>query len=70
MRGIPAARCQGQSVAMSELELIYKINFRWEVNAFACVGKATNDFSEFSGSPSRVSKGVGFGYLVARSLWL
>ena len=66
MRGIPAARYQGQSVAMSELELIYKINLRWEVNAFAGVGKATNEFSEFSESPSRVSKGVGFRYLVAR----
>ncbi|OUR82728.1 hypothetical protein A9Q75_05420 [Colwellia psychrerythraea] len=66
MRGIPAARYQGQSVAMSELELIYKINFRWEVNAFAGIGKATNEFSEFSGSPSRVSKGAGFRYLIAR----
>lgn len=66
MRGIPAARYQGQSVAMSELELIYKINFRWEVNAFAGIGKATNNFSEFSDSPSRVSKGAGFRYLVAR----
>jgi hypothetical protein len=66
MRGIPAARYQGQSVAMSELELIYKINFRWELNAFAGIGKATNEFSEFSDSPSRVSKGVGFRYLIAR----
>ncbi len=66
MRGIPAARYQGQSVAMSELELIYKINFRWEVNAFAGIGKATNEFSEFSASPSRVSKGAGFRYLIAR----
>jgi len=66
MRGIPAARYQGQSVAMSEFELVYKINFRWEVNAFAGIGKATNDFSEFSGSPSRISKGVGFRYLIAR----
>ncbi|GAW97547.1 MULTISPECIES: BamA/TamA family outer membrane protein [Colwellia] len=66
MRGIPMARYQGQSVAMSELELIYKINFRWEVNAFAGIGKATNKFSDFSASPSRVSKGAGFRYLVAR----
>lgn len=58
-----AARYQGQSVAMSELELIYKINFRREVNAFAGIAKATN---EFSTSPSRVSKGAGFRYLIAR----
>ncbi len=66
MRGIPAARYQGQSVAMSELELAYRINLRWEVNAFAGIGKATNEFSEFSDSPSRISKGVGFRYLIAR----
>ena len=66
MRGIPMARYQGQSVAMSELELIYKINLRWEVNAFAGIGKASNTFSEFSKSPSRVTKGAGFRYLIAR----
>jgi len=66
MRGIPSARYQGQAVAMSEVEIIYKINFRWQVNAFAGIGKATNDFSEFSASPSRLSKGAGFRYLIAR----
>jgi len=66
LRGVPAARYQGQSVAMSELELAYRINLRWELNAFAGVGKATNDYSEFSDSPSRVTKGAGFRYLIAR----
>jgi hypothetical protein len=66
MRGIPAARYQGQSVAMSELELAYRINLRWEVSAFAGVGKASDSFSDFSDSDSRVSKGAGFRYLIAR----
>ncbi len=66
MRGIPAARYQGLSVAMSEFELTYKINFRWEVNAFVGAGKATNNFSDFGASNSRVSKGAGFRYLIAR----
>lgn len=66
MRGIPMARYQGQSVAMSELELAYRINLRWEINVFAGIGKATNEFSEFSDSPSRISKGTGFRYLIAR----
>lgn len=66
MRGIPAARYQGQSVAMSEVEVAYRINLRWEVSAFAGVGKASDSFSDFSDSDSRVSKGAGFRYLIAR----
>jgi hypothetical protein len=66
MRGIPAARYQGQSVAMSELEVAYRINLRWEVSAFAGVGKASDNFSDFADSDSRVSKGAGFRYLIAR----
>lgn len=66
LRGIPRARYQGQSVAMSEAELTYQINLRWGVNVFAGVGKASNEFSDLSSSGSRVSKGVGFRYLIAR----
>ena len=51
---------------MTELELIYEINYRWEVNVFAGLGKASNEFSELQDSDSRVSKGFGFRYLVAR----
>ena len=66
MRGIPAARYQGQSVALSELEVAYRINLRWELSAFAGIGKASDSFSDFSESDSRVSKGAGFRYLIAR----
>lgn len=66
LRGIPAARYQGQAVAMSELELAYRVNLRWELNAFAGVGKATNSFSDLSDSASRVTRGGGFRYLIAR----
>ena len=66
MRGIPAARYQGKSVAISELELIYQFNLRFAVNAFAGMGKSSNDLSDISSSPSRVSKGLGFRYLIAR----
>lgn len=66
MRGIPAARYQGQSVALSELEVAYRINLRWELSAFAGIGKASDSFSDFSDSDSRVSKGAGFRYLIAR----
>ncbi len=66
MRGIPAARYQGKSVAMSELEFNYQFNLRWAVNAFAGIGKSSNDLSDISSSASRISKGVGFRYLIAR----
>ena len=51
---------------MTEIELSYKIYFRWEISAFTGIGKASNSFSDFSESASRVSKGVGFRYLIAR----
>jgi hypothetical protein len=66
MRGIPAARFQGKSVAMSEFELIYQFNLRWSANVFTGIGKASNEFSELGNSASRISKGAGFRYLIAR----
>ncbi|MCJ8293279.1 MAG: BamA/TamA family outer membrane protein [Colwellia sp.] len=66
MRGIPSARYQGKFIALTEVELSYKINFRWEISAFTGIGKASNSVSDFSESASRVSNGVGFRYLIAR----
>jgi len=66
MRGIPSGRYQGKAIALSEIEVIYEINSRWEVNAFVGIGKASNEFSYLTDSSSRVSRGVGFRYLVAR----
>lgn len=66
LRGIPRARYQGNSTAVTELEFIYEINYRWELNAFAGIGKASNEFSDLNESESLISKGVGFRYLIAR----
>lgn len=66
MRGIPSMRFQGNAIGVSEFELTYNINFRWKVNAFVGIGKASNEFSDLSSSASRVSKGAGFRYLIAR----
>ena len=66
MRGIPAARYQGQSVAMSEFEITYQFNLRWSVNAFTGIGKASNDIADLTSSSSRISNGLGFRYLIAR----
>ena len=66
LRGIPSARYQGKSVAMSEAELTYQFNVRFGVNIFAGLGKASNNFSELGSSASRINRGVGFRYLIAR----
>ena len=51
---------------MSELELSYQFNLRWSANAFAGIGKASNDFSELTDMASQITKGAGFRYLIAR----
>lgn len=66
MRGIPAARYQGKAIAQAELELIYKLNFRWELNAFTGIGRASNQFSDLKENSSKVTQGLGFRYLIAR----
>jgi hypothetical protein len=66
MRGIPAGRYQGKAIGLTELEVIYEINLRWEINAFAGISKASNEFSDLLDSTSYISKGVGFRYLIAR----
>ncbi len=66
MRGIPAARYLGKAIGLTELEVVYEYNLRWEFNVFAGIGKASNDFSDLLDSESRISQGVGFRYLIAR----
>ena len=66
MRGIPSGRYQGNAIGVTELEVIYDLNLRWEFNVFAGVGKASNKFSDMGDSDSKISQGVGFRYLIAR----
>ncbi len=66
MRGIPSARYLGKAIGLTELEVVYEYNLRWEFNAFTGIGKASNDFSDLLDSESRISQGVGFRYLIAR----
>ncbi len=65
LRGIQALRYQGNSVAVLESEVTWQVNFRWSVNAFAGAGWAANKASEIPDSPSRLTRGGGFRYLVA-----
>lgn len=66
LRGIPAGRYQGNNVAVSEIQLDYKLTPRWKVGVFLGAGRVAQDFSGLNDASTRVSKGLGFRYLVAR----
>jgi len=66
LRGIPAVRYQGNYVAVAEAELTWQIDPRWAVLGFVGSGRAANSMEELRDSPSRVSKGAGFRYLIAK----
>ena len=70
MRGIPAARYQDQNTAVIETELRYYLTPRWIGLAFIGAGRAWGRDEPFGDSPSRVSRGVGFRYVIARRLGL
>lgn len=66
LRGIPAIRYQGNAVAVAEIELTWKVSYRWRLNTFTGTGSAASDFSELSHADSAESHGAGFRYLIAR----
>ncbi len=66
LRGIPAARYQGNAIGVLEAEVTRQLNPRWSVNAFMGAGRAANAFGDLSDAKSRVTHGGGFRYLVAR----
>jgi hypothetical protein len=66
LRGVPAMRYQGNAVIAAEAEVAYQIDSRWSVLAFAGVGRAANEIDDLDEQASRVTKGGGFRYLIAR----
>ena len=66
LRGIPALRYQGNFVGVAEAEVTWQVDDRWSVNVFGGGGRAANSYSEFKAAPSRVAKGGGFRYLIAK----
>jgi len=66
LRGIPAMRFQGNVVTVAELELTWQIDDRWALLGFAGAGRAANSGGELSDAPSRIARGAGFRYLIAR----
>ena len=66
LRGLPALRYQGNYVAVAEAEVTWQIDPRWAVLGFAGTGRAANSFEDLKDGPSRVSRGGGFRYLIAK----
>ena len=66
LRGIPAMRYQGNAVVVAEAEVTWQVDPRWSVNVFAGAGRAANDLDELDEQPTRVTRGGGFRYLIAR----
>ncbi len=66
LRGIPAARYQGTHVGVLESELTWEIDDRWSALGFVGAGRASSSAASFSDATSRVARGIGFRYLIAR----
>jgi len=65
LRGIPAARYQGNAVAVAEAELTWKVSSRWRLKTFAGAGRAADQFNQLGDAEAANSLGGGFRYMVA-----
>jgi hypothetical protein len=70
LRGVPAARYQGENTAVAEAELRWNVTPRWAAIGFMGAGRAWGRHETFSDTSSAVSHGVGFRYLIAKQLGL
>jgi hypothetical protein len=68
LRGIPAMRYQGSDVILGETEIRWNFHPRIGVVGFIGAGRAANSFDDLSSASSRVTKGVGVRYYVAKKL--
>ncbi len=70
LRGVPAARLQDDNTGVAEGEVRWNVTPRWALIGFAGVARAWGAHEDFADSPTAVSKGGGFRYLIARRLGL
>lgn len=68
LRGIPIMRYQGEVTAVAEVEGRWDLDSRWSINGFVGAGQAADEFSNIGDVSTRVTKGVGFRYLMMRLL--
>ncbi len=70
MRGIAALRYQDENTALAEVEARWNVTPRWGLIGFLGAGRAWGSRTSFDDATSKVSKGVGFRYQIARLLGL
>ena len=68
LRGIPNMRYQGDIVVVTELEGRWALHSRFGLVGFAGIGKAADSFGDIASASSRVTRGIGLRYFVARKL--
>ncbi len=68
LRGIPSMRYQGESVLVSELEGRWAMHSRVGLVGFIGFGKAADSFADLGSASSRVTRGLGLRYFIARKL--
>lgn len=66
MRGIPAMRYQGETVAVAEAELRWNFTSRWSLILFGGGGKTESADFVAATDDTVYSKGLGFRYFIAR----
>lgn len=70
LRGIGSARYQDTRAATVETELRWNLDQRWALLGFAGAGRTWGRHNDAGDGASRVARGVGFRYLLARQLGL
>jgi len=66
IRGIPAARYQGKSIAQTELEVSWDINTRWTLKVFSGMGRVADSFEGLGSTENYLANGTGFRYFIAK----
>jgi len=66
IRGVPSGRYQGTHTFATEAEVSYALDSRWRVLGFVGAGRVGNEMSSIKHGDTKVSKGLGFRYQVAR----
>ncbi len=70
LRGVPAARYQGDRIASLETEVTWQVTDRWSLLGFVGGGRAWADSDSFSDASTVAARGAGVRYKIARSYGL
>ena len=68
LRGIPNMRYQGETVLTTELEARWAFHPRFSLVGFAGLGRAASSFGDIGSASSRVTRGLGGRYFLARKI--